>query len=43
MYFPINADPFALPPRKAIEAIGLALKKQYERWQPKVSNSGLYR
>ncbi|KAK3404989.1 hypothetical protein EUGRSUZ_K01267 [Eucalyptus grandis] len=30
-------DPFSMQPRKAIESIGEALKKQYERWQPKAS------
>ncbi|PKI32453.1 hypothetical protein CRG98_047162, partial [Punica granatum] len=28
-------DPFSMAPRKAIETIGEALKRQYERWQPK--------
>lgn len=30
------ADPFTMAPRKAIETIGEVLKKQYERWQPRV-------
>ncbi|KAK4776485.1 hypothetical protein SAY86_005173 [Trapa natans] len=30
-------DPFAMAPRKAIETIGEALKKQYERWQSRAS------
>uniref|UniRef100_A0A803MHY0 Raptor N-terminal CASPase-like domain-containing protein n=1 Tax=Chenopodium quinoa TaxID=63459 RepID=A0A803MHY0_CHEQI len=31
----VVSDPLALPPQKALEAIGKALKLQYERWQPK--------
>lgn len=29
------ADPLAMGPKKALEAIGGTLQKQYERWQPR--------
>ena len=29
-------DPFALPPQKSLEKIGVALQDQYTQWQPRV-------
>ena len=31
----INVDPLSMSPQKALEAIGINLQKQYERWQPR--------
>lgn len=32
----VCADPFALPPQKSLEKIGVALQDQYTQWQPRV-------
>lgn len=32
---PVITDPLAMSPSKALEAIGMNLQKQYERWQPR--------
>ncbi len=29
------SDPLSMSPQKALEAIGVNLQKQYERWQPR--------
>lgn len=29
------SDPLSMSPQKALEAIGINLQKQYERWQPR--------
>lgn len=32
-----SADPLSMSPQKALETIGANLQKQYENWQPRVS------
>lgn len=33
----VSADPLSMSPQKALETIGANLQKQYENWQPRVS------
>lgn len=33
-FYPFQ-DPLSMSPQKALEAIGINLQKQYERWQPR--------
>lgn len=35
----VPADPLSMSPQKALETIGANLQKQYENWQPRVSES----
>lgn len=35
----VFSDPLSMSPQKALETIGANLQKQYENWQPRVSES----